>query len=245
MPYHEAAPACDAKAFETVVRSRRSVRRFLPDPVPEDVTARCLEFGLIAPNSSNLQTWAFHVIQTETLRQAMNAACLSQPAATTAPLLIVCTVKPSLWRSHALEMAEVLSNMKPPAAKGAIHYYRKLIPLAYWGGPLGVLHPFKRLAVTLAGLWKPTPRQPTSSCDVRIMAHKSAALACENIMLGLRAFGFDSCPMEGLDSKRVLKLLGLGGDHEVVMAIGAGKRAEGGIYGPQMRFDTKRFVRYL
>ena len=29
------------------------------------------------------------------------------------------------------------------------------------------------------------------------------ALACENLMLALRAYGYDSCPMEGMDSKRI------------------------------------------
>ena len=34
-----------------------------------------------------------------------------------------------------------------------------------------------------------------------VWAHKSTALACENLMLSLRAYGYDSCPMEGMDSK--------------------------------------------
>jgi nitroreductase len=56
-------------------------------------------------------------------------------------------------------------------------------------------------------------------------------------MLSLRAFGFDSCPMEGMDERRIQKLLQLPRSAEVCMVISAGKRAEHGIYDKQFRFD--------
>jgi len=62
-------------------------------------------------------------------------------------------------------------------------------------------------------------------------------------MLSLRAYGYDSCPMEGYDSKIIKKLLDLPGDALVVMVIAAGKRAKGGIYGKQIRFDSHRFIK--
>lgn len=55
--------------------------------------------------------------------------------------------------------------------------------------------------------------------------------------------GFDSCPMEGYDSKRIKKILGLPRDAVVVMVIAAGKRARGGIYGERLRFDRTLFVK--
>jgi nitroreductase len=59
----------------------------------------------------------------------------------------------------------------------------------------------------------------------------------------MRAHGFDTCPMEGLDSKRVKKLLNLPRGAAITMAISAGKRAEGGIYGPRFRFDQDLIVK--
>ena len=61
-------------------------------------------------------------------------------------------------------------------------------------------------------------------------------------MLAMRAHGFDTCPMEGMDSARVKKLLGLPKAAMVTMVISAGKRAEGGVYGPRLRFDRQHFV---
>jgi nitroreductase len=64
-------------------------------------------------------------------------------------------------------------------------------------------------------------------------------------MLSLRAQGYDSCPMEGFDEKLVLKLVGKTQSTEglnVCMIISAGKRAENGIYGPQIRMDSSQFI---
>jgi nitroreductase len=91
-------------------------------------------------------------------------------------------------------------------------------------------------------LTRPLPRGPASKSDMRVWAHKSTALACENLMLSLRAFGFDSCPIEGFDSRRTQILLNLPRAAEVCMVIAAGKRAPNGIYGPQFRFDKSLFV---
>jgi len=45
------------------IRSRRTVREFKPDPVPEDVIMRILQAGRWSPSSSNTQCWHFIVIQ--------------------------------------------------------------------------------------------------------------------------------------------------------------------------------------
>ena len=62
-------------------------------------------------------------------------------------------------------------------------------------------------------------------------------------MLSLRAFGYDSCPMEGMDSKRIKQLLELPRKAQICMVISAGKRAENGVYGEQVRFDSEHFIK--
>jgi len=49
----------DLHAF---LRSRRSIRRFKPDPVPRDCIQRILETATYAPSAHNLQPWRFAVI---------------------------------------------------------------------------------------------------------------------------------------------------------------------------------------
>ena len=58
--YYEPSPPTDFDAFVTVVESRRSVRKFADEPIPDEVVRRCLELALLAPTSSNLQAWEFY-----------------------------------------------------------------------------------------------------------------------------------------------------------------------------------------
>ena len=51
-------------------------------------------------------------------------------------------------------------------------------------------------------------------------------------MLAMTAHGFDTCPMEGMDGKRVKQLLDLPSGAEICMVISCGKRAPEGVYGP-------------
>ena len=80
---------------------------------------------------------------------------------------------------------------------------------------------------------------------MRVWAHKSCALACENLMLAFSAHGYDSCPMEGMDSSRVKKLLGLPRRAEICMVISAGKRAPNGVYGPRTRVDRDKIIKVV
>ncbi len=84
------------------------------------------------------------------------------------------------------------------------------------------------------GLFRPIYRQ-TRSSDMRIVAHKSAGLAAQNFMTSMAAIGYDTCPMEGSDTLRVKKTLGLPRGAEINMVIGCGIREDKGIYEPRFR----------
>ena len=237
MDFKADAPDCDFSSFKTVALSRRSVRIYDKTPVPESVVQNAIDIALLAPNSSNLQQTEFHWVRSPEKKAKLIELCLGQPAAKTAQELVVVVSRTDTWRKNARDMADVLRKQNAP--KGAIAYYEKLVPVAYTQGIFG---PLKKIGITLAGLFKVTPREPTSRMDMRVWASKSSALACENFMLAIRAQNFDTCPMEGHDGLRVRKLLGLPCAAYVCMVISVGKRGKGGVYGPQVRFDRSRFV---
>jgi nitroreductase len=51
--------------FFDVVRTRRSCRRFLPDPVPRETLERVVEAWTWAPSGKNRQNWRFFVVSGE------------------------------------------------------------------------------------------------------------------------------------------------------------------------------------
>ena len=46
---------CSPAQLRALIESRRAVRRFTTEPVPEAVIRDCLELAVLAPNSCNLQ----------------------------------------------------------------------------------------------------------------------------------------------------------------------------------------------
>lgn len=235
------AEAVDAGAFHALVKSRRSVRIYTADPVPEAVVHRVQEAALLAPTSSNLQTTEIHWVRSAEKKAQLVEACMGQPAAATAPELFVVVARPDLWqRNNDWMIAHLKSN--PDTPERALQYFTKITQLVYTQGPMGILRPFKWLWFTLRGLRTATPREPIHRGHMRTWAHKTAALAAAHFMLGMRAEGYDTCPMEGMDSRRVKRILGLPSGAGITMVISAGRRAEGGVYGPRFRFDKKHFL---
>ena len=75
--------------FYDVVRTRRSIRSYKPDPIPEEVLERVLEATRIAPSGSNRQPWRFIIIKNEELKKEMVVACHNQSFIAEAPIIIV------------------------------------------------------------------------------------------------------------------------------------------------------------
>ncbi|MDQ7823511.1 MAG: nitroreductase family protein [Candidatus Eremiobacteraeota bacterium] len=72
-----------------VMSTRRSIRKYRPDAVPEEILARVLEAVRIAPSGSNRQPWKFVITRDKAVRQQLVAACNKQAFIAEAPLLIV------------------------------------------------------------------------------------------------------------------------------------------------------------
>ena len=235
------------KTVSEAIAYRRSVRVYTEDPIPVEDVKQCLRQAVNAPTSSNLQLWEFHHVTDKALLKKLSKACFNQNAAKTADQLVVVLARKDLWRKRAkaniqfLNEAfgpEPLSDRAAKRKKVAMTYYGKLIPLTYFD-VLGIFGWIKYLFYWLVGLFRPIYRQARNS-DMRIVAHKSAGLAAQTFMLSMAAKGYDTCPMEGSDTWRVKKILGLPLFSEVNMIIGCGRRADNGVYGPRFRvpFET-------
>ncbi|MBT8395266.1 MAG: nitroreductase family protein [Flavobacteriaceae bacterium] len=230
------------KSVTEAINYRRSVRVYKNKPIDTEKVKGCLKNAVLAPTSSNLQLWEFyHVTDKDVLKQ-LSVACMNQPAARTAQQLVVVIANKSLWRKHAKANIEFLNksfkkpNLEESLAKRkkmVFSYYKKLIPTLY-SEFLGVLGYLKYFTFQIVGLFRPVYRQ-TRLSDMRIVAHKSAALAAQNFMISMAAIGYDTCPMEGSDTLRIKKILNISRKAEVNMVIGCGTRDDAGVYGPRFR----------
>lgn len=233
--------------FIDALNYRRAVRVYDEDKeIAGEIVKKCIRQATLAPNSSNMQLWEFYHVTSEALLKNLAVACLEQPAAATAKQMVVVVVRKDLWKqrvkSNLNNLLQLFGN-KPkekqsPQEKFALNYYEKLMPFVY-GEFLGLFGYLKFIISWIAGVFRPTYRQLRQS-DMRIVAHKSAALAAQTFMLSMAAEGCDTCPMEGTDTLRIKKILKLPLRSEINMVISCGIRKPEGVYGERFRIPFEK-----
>jgi nitroreductase len=231
--------------FNEILQGRRSVRVYDPK-APFDINSvyKCLEAATLAPNSSNMQLWEFYVVAEDSpLKQDLDKLCLGQKAASTSRAMVVVVARRDKWKVRQQANYDYIKDVYASAPahkqKQALAYYGKLIPKLYSKFPLWSLA--KQMIVWAAGLKRPMVRE-VSETDVRISVHKSVALAAMTFMYAMKAEGYDTCPMEGFDSKGVRKLLQLPKSAEINMIISCGTALPEGIYGKRFRVPSAEVI---
>ncbi|CAL2089846.1 Nitroreductase [Tenacibaculum sp. 190524A05c] len=230
------------KTVSEAINYRRSVRVYDNEkPIDSAVVKKCIQQAVLAPNSSNMQLWEFYHITSKNVIEEIVPLCFGQNAAKTAQQLVVVAVRKDLWPKRAKANLDYLNKVFPPKPKAeqtsrekfAKNYYQKLIPTVYrdFFGLFGLL---KYVIMLVMGIFKPIYREVRGK-DMRVVAHKSAALAAQTFMLSMAAEGYDTCPMEGSDTWRVKKVIGLPLGAEINMIISCGIRKEEGVYGQRFR----------
>ena len=143
--HKEEAPEINKEEFIKVLKSRRSVRIYNDEPVLEKDMKECLELALLAPNSSNLQPWEFYWVRNLDKKKKLVEYCLNQPAAQTAQELVVCVARHDFWKINAQRMLSIFKEKENKVPKSALTYYKKIVPLAYNQGPLGIYGIIKKI----------------------------------------------------------------------------------------------------
>ena len=235
------------KDFFDLVEKRRSVRKFSNEEVPEKVIIKALKSALLAANSSNLQPWEFYWVKDKNKKGDLIKACFSQNAAKTAQELIVAVSRIDTWkrnRNLILENFKEKKKLLPITEK----YYNKVIPISYMHDSIGLLGIMKKLIsffINIIGLFRPVPRGPIFIHDDFEVVTKTTALACQNFMMAIVSQGYDSCPMEGFDHKRVKRILKLNNKSHIVMVLGVGKADSKGVYGERFRIDDDLVIKIV
>ncbi|MBO0330352.1 nitroreductase family protein [[Muricauda] lutisoli] len=240
--------------LEAVLNHRRSVRVY--DKTKKIDTLKVkhgLELATLAPNSSNMQLWEFyHITEPETLAN-LAKACLGQTAVSTAAEAVVFVTRQDLYKKRSkfvleFEKGNIQRNSPIERQEKRIKdrelYYGKIMPLLYTRF-FGIVGLFRVLLTKVIGIFRPITRQ-VSENDMRVVVHKSCALAAQTFMIAMANEGYDTCPLEGFDSKLVKRLLKLPRGAEINMVISVGIRKEGsGIWGERCRVPFEEVYKNL
>jgi nitroreductase len=228
--------------FEEIINHRRSVRHYKDLPLDTEKVKHCIDLATLSPNSSNMQLWEFYHITNPEILKKLAVACLDQQAATTAQQLVVFVTRQDLHRKRATKMLEletgnILKNSPQEKQKKRINrwklYYGTVMPFLY-SRFLGIWGVFRKVLVNIIGIFRPITYL-VSENDVRVVVHKTCALAAQTFMLAMANEGYDTCPMEGFDSRRVKRILNLPLGAEINMIVSCGIREDNGVWGDRMR----------
>ena len=211
----------NSKVIDKLIDKRRSVRIYDDsEPLNDVVVRKCLERATLAPSSDNLQLWEFYRVKSKNKLQELAKYCYGQKAASTAQELVVFVTRTDKWQERAEFNLEEIKKGFPKEITNkeqkVIDYYEKSIAQLYSGNE--------------------------AKAEIRIIAHKSCALAAQMFMLSIAAEGFDTCPMEGFQEELVKQFLNLPDIAEICMVISVGKAKPEGIYNRRIRVPNDAVI---
>jgi nitroreductase len=230
------------------VLQRRAVKVFAPVEIPNEIRDQILNAARHAPSSFNTQPYRFYWVQTAKDKTAVAKLCLGQMPAETASALVVAVADIGSLAATSQGQLEWMRSRSEFNEAKIRDYERtaKIGRILFTPGPLGVFGAVKWGVLWLLNLWKVMGMPPLFRQDLFKWATKSTSLACENLMIVAEALGINTCPMEGFDSRRLSRYLGLSARyHEIVMVIAIGKKSPTYVEPPQWRRPLEATVTIL
>jgi nitroreductase len=98
--------------FNTI-RTRRTVRNFKSDPIPQEVVHKLLQTARWSPSSSNTQPWHFVVVQNRETIKKLGEIATQGPFIADAPLIIVVLMdqafRPGIDAGRAIQQMELFA----------------------------------------------------------------------------------------------------------------------------------------
>ncbi len=104
-----------ALPVKDAIQTRRSIRDYAQEPVPESDLREILRLASLAPSSSNVQPWRFYVVTNPELRAKLAEAGFNQRQYKTAPVVIAVVADGEDMLNSLEETAHPNMQNDPPA----------------------------------------------------------------------------------------------------------------------------------
>jgi nitroreductase len=194
-----------AHAFSNIVRERRSLRAFLPDPLPAAELAAIFEDAARAPSNCNTQPWVVHVVsgaKLQQLRETLPGEFLAGRISMDFPYD---GVYEGVYKSRQYAAAQALYDaMGIPREDKARRQEAFMRNFTFFDAP------------HVAFLFLPEPFGLREACDLGMFA--------QTLMLALTARGLGSCPQTalGFQADQLRAALGVDPAHKLMFGISFG-----------------------
>lgn len=178
-PHDDAPESGFAQAVDRLIAGRRSVRAFLPAPIPRDLVERILDVSARAPSGTNMQPWKVYAMAgapKEALSHELHEAHHDQAEGKmTSEYEYYPTpfFEPYLGRRRKVgfDLYGILGIARGETEKMQAQHARNLL---FFDAPVGLMFTVHR--------------------DLKIGSWLDYGMFLENIMLSARAHGLETCP---------------------------------------------------
>jgi nitroreductase len=200
----------DTAATEAAITSRRSVRAFLPTPVPRQTIERILAVASRAPSGTNTQPWNVYVLTGEALQSLSRrlVAAYDDPEER-ARHTEEYAYYPTEWRSPFIErrrkigwdLYTLLGIAKTDKARMHAQHRRNY---EFFGAPVGLMFTIDR--IMRQGSWL------------------DFGMFLEGVMVAARAHGLDTCPQAAFTPfhRIVVEAIGAPANEQLVCGMSLG-----------------------
>jgi nitroreductase len=201
-------PVLDTGAVDRAITSRRSVRRFLPTPVPAATVEAILDAAARAPSGTNMQPWRGYALAgaaKDALVAAVQAAfdAPESDRAQEVPYYPEHFFEPYLSRRRAVgwDLYGLLGIAKGETAKAKVQHRRNF---QFFDAPVGLIFTIDRRLAT--GSWL------------------DYGMFLQNVMTAARGRGLDTCAQAAWTHfhRAIRPVLGLANEETVVCGMALG-----------------------
>ncbi|RSS35151.1 dehydrogenase [Streptomyces sp. WAC08241] len=184
--------ATDRATVSRIIRTRRSIRHYRPDPVPAPLLRELVDLAMEAPSSYNLQARSVVIVSGEEGRGALTRATGGQPHPREAPVTLVFVAESRAWREGREDVLETASR------------------LGAWS---------EEFAAALPEAVRLFHEDLRDRGLEREYAVKDAVIAASFLMIAAEAAGLATSPMNGWNEEEVKKAVGIEGRDDLHIAL--------------------------
>jgi nitroreductase len=211
MSASDRSPAGPASVVDAAITSRRSIRAFLPEPVPRSTIEDILRVASRAPSGTNAQPWNVHALTGAALRRLSDAIlAVYQDPARLANQKEEYSYYPEKWvepylgrrRKVGWDLYGLLGIGRADKDRIRAQHGRNY---RFFDAPVGLIFSIER--VMAKGSWL------------------DFGMFLENIMVAARARGLDTCPQAAFNQFHAVirAQLGIGAERAIVCCMSLGK----------------------
>ncbi len=187
--------------FIDSIEQRRAARSFQRgEPIPNETLAEILRLGMRAPSAFNLQPWRFIVVKTRSNREKLQACAFGQRQVIEASVVLICCSDRRVNQPEYIESVIELGRAAGAMPDALAEMMRSTIPDFFVNKPC-----FE---------------------SVEAWSNRQTMLAVAHLMIVAKAYGVDTCPMEGFMTAQVKEAFAIPAEVDVCCLLAMGYAAE-------------------